>query len=171
VTRVVDFTTDVRAIERAVQTATAGGGTALFDAISVALISASDPDRRQLIVAFTDGVDTSSTTDYDVLMDVAKRSHAMVTLMIPSASDAPTSGSRERNSALARLAAETGGWMMSTSNTDLSAAFKNALDEFRSTYLLHFIPHGVERRGFHTLSISVKRPSTTVRARRGYFGG
>lgn len=171
VARVVDFTTDVRAIERAVQSATAGGGTSLFDAISVALISASDPDRRQLVVVFTDGLDSSSTTDYDVLLDVAKRTHAMVTLLTPAANDAETNGSRERHIALGRLAAETGGWTMSTSGADLSGDFKNVLDEFRSTYLLHFIPRGVERRGFHTLSISVKRPAVMVRARRGYFGG
>lgn len=175
VTRVVDFTSDVRAVERAVQSATAGGGTTIFDAISVSLISASDPNRRQIVVVFTDGSDSSSTTEYDVLLDVARRTHATVTLMTPDPTDAttlrPGSALLERHIALGRLAAETGGWMMSTSNTDLTAAFRNVLDEFRSTYLLHFIPRDVERRGFHTLSISVKRPSVTVRARRGYFGG
>ena len=62
VTRIVDFTSDADAVDRAIRTATAGGGTALLDAISVALVSASTPDRRQLIVFFTDGNDSSSVT-------------------------------------------------------------------------------------------------------------
>ena len=62
VTRTIDFTNDVDAVERAIRGAAAGGGTALLDAVSVTLVSASIPDRRQLIVFFTDGNDSSSTT-------------------------------------------------------------------------------------------------------------
>ncbi len=62
VNRTVDFTTDVKVVETAIRSATAGGGTALLDAMSVALVSSSTPARRQLIVVFTDGSDSSSTT-------------------------------------------------------------------------------------------------------------
>ena len=55
VARVVDFTNDEKKVEAAIKTAAAGGGTALFDSISVALVSAAPRDRRQLVVVFTDG--------------------------------------------------------------------------------------------------------------------
>ena len=41
VARSVDFTTDEAAVERAIKSAAAGGGTSLLDSISVSLISAS----------------------------------------------------------------------------------------------------------------------------------
>jgi hypothetical protein len=53
---------------------------------------------------------------------------------------------------------------------DLTAAFRRAVDQFRSSYVLHFTPTGVERAGFHTLEVTIKgRPRLTVTARRGYF--
>ena len=55
VARVVDFTNDEKKVEAAIKSAAAGGGTALFDSISVALASATPRDRRQLVVVFTDG--------------------------------------------------------------------------------------------------------------------
>ena len=85
VTRTIDFTNDVDAVERAIRGAAAGGGTALLDAVSVTLVSASIPDRRQLIVFFTDGNDSSSTTSFDVLTGVAQRTRATLTFVMPGA--------------------------------------------------------------------------------------
>jgi len=52
---------------------------------------------------------------------------------------------------------------------DLTRTFRGALEEFRTTYALGFVPKGVERKGFHTLQVTVpKRNGLTVRARRGY---
>src|SRR6185295_7777072 len=38
----------------------AQGGTSLFDGLAAALMHRSDPDRRQLVIAYTDGQDTLS---------------------------------------------------------------------------------------------------------------
>ena len=54
---------------------------------------------------------------------------------------------------------------------DLGLAFLRALDAFRSAYVLLYAPRGVERGGFHTIDVQVKRPDVVVLARRGYFGG
>jgi hypothetical protein len=43
------------------------------------------------------------------------------------------------------------------------------LERFRSTYVLHYSPRGVDRTGFHVLQVRVNRDNTTVTARRGYF--
>ena len=84
VNRTVDFTADVEVVERAIRGATAGGSTALLDAISVALVSASAPDRRQLIVFFTDGSDNTSVTAPAALAPVAQRTRATVTFVMPA---------------------------------------------------------------------------------------
>jgi len=71
-TRVVDFGADQRAIDAAMRTVLAGGATALFDATATALIAANDPERRQLVVFFTDGIDTTSITTPATLQTVAE---------------------------------------------------------------------------------------------------
>lgn len=171
VQRVVDFTTDASAVERAVVAALPGGATSIWDAISVALVSAADPDRRQLVVVFTDTVDSSSISDPDQLLDLARRTRAALTVVVPTSQNPgrvvvlPA----ESRAALSRVVRETGGTFLSVSG-DIAETFRRALDEFRSSYVLYFTPTGVERAGFHTLSVVVKgRKSVTIRARRGYF--
>jgi hypothetical protein len=81
----------------------------------------------------------------------------------------PTAAQRERTEGLTALVRETGGgitWM--TDNGDLARPLRRALEEFRSTYVLHFTPRGVDPGGFHTLQVSVKRTGLMVKARRGY---
>jgi VWFA-related protein len=175
VSRIVDFTADPAEVERALKVALAGGGSSVWDAVAVALVSASEPNRRQLVVLFSDAADTSSTLDADALVSVAQRTTASFSAVVASVTLA---GARPVMSfgpgwpVLQRLAVETGGGVfpIGPANPDLTSAFRRAVDQFRSSYVLHFNPTGVERAGFHTLKVSVKgRPKTTITARRGYF--
>jgi hypothetical protein len=51
-------------------------------------------------------------------------------------------------------------------------AFLSALDTFRASYVLRYVPEGVPRGGWHDLTVRVtRRGSFDVRARRGYVGG
>ena len=189
VSRVVDYTTDVAAVEAAIGTAAAGGGSSVRDALAVALVSASAPERRQLVVVFTDAADSSSTLAPDDLLDLAQRTNASVASVVPplvqvapvrpSAFLARTvvsslfvrPAAAEGARLLERLAVETGGTQLRvTTRGSLGATFRRVLENFRSSYVLHFTPQGVERGGFHTLEVGVKgREGLTVRARRGYF--
>ena len=178
-TRTVDFTTDVAQVEKALRAVTAGGGTALFDALSVALTSATDPDRRQLVVFFTDGSDSSSTTSRELLPQIVDRTRATVSFVVlPSASNfcrcrhlppASMTSRMQIDPAIQRVATESGGSVMLAAG-DLGLAFLRALDAFRSAYVLLYAPRGVERGGFHTIDVQVGRPDVVVLARRGYFG-
>ena len=188
VDRTMDFSWDAKAVEAAIRTATAGGGTALLDTVSVAMVSASAPDRRQLIVVFTDGSDSSSTTTPEVLASVAQRTHATLTFVMPGVSSPitiqsgsplpPITISRQRairgplHDFLTTLARDTGGSVLPVARgVDLTAAFRRVLSDFRSTYVLYYTPREVERAGYHAIQVNVKRDGATVRARRGYFGG
>ena len=50
-----------------------------------------------------------------------------------------------------------------------AGAFERILSDFRSSYVLRYTPRGVEKPGWHELTVRVARPgSYTVRARKGY---
>lgn len=186
VTRTVDFTSDVRVVEQAIRGAAAGGGTALLDTVSVALVSSAAPDRRHLVVLFTDGSDTSSTTSADMLTAIAQRTRASLAFVMPttlpqvtirSTGEVVTMASAARGAAggvsplFNTLANETGGRVLPiTGAFDLSAAFRRVLDEFRSAYVLYYTPRGVDRGGYHEIEVKVNREGAVVQARRGYFG-
>ena len=192
VNRTVDFTTDVKAVENAIRSASAGGGTALLDATSVALVSASSPARRQLIVVFTDGSDSSSTTSPEVLTAVAQRTRGTLAFVMPqvgsstwltptltspvrSTKSLPTTAESRANGSLTQLfstlARETGGTVVPVgSEADLAATFRTILGEFRSAYVLYYTPRGVDAPGYHTIEVKVKPADARVQARRGYFG-
>ena len=51
----------------------------------------------------------------------------------------------------------------------MTSAFKTALDEFRTGYVLWYTPAGVKRPGWHTIQVKLKQPQKfEVRARNGY---
>jgi VWFA-related protein len=175
--RAVDFTGDAPAIDAALRSAAAGGGSSIRDAIAVALVSAAEPQRRQLVVLFTDGADSTSITTPKALLDLAKRTSASVTSVIPASGLAQGPQVRQGAELLRDLAEDTGGTVIPIDlglrrqqpPLDLAGTFRKVLENFRSSYVLHFTPKGVEAGGFHTLDVNVKgKRSLTIRARRGY---
>jgi len=185
--RVIDFTANVPAVMAAVKQVNAAGGTSLVDAIAVALVSASDTARRQFVVMFSDGSDGHSISDGPVVADVARRGIATLNLVrsmpkrqtadsdgVPIRQPAESVSTTKEQEFYATLTADTGGLVVPVEapGGDVSAIFRRLLSEFRSCYVLRFTPRGVDRGGYHTLAVRVKRPGRLdVRARRGYFGG
>lgn len=173
----------------------ASDGTSFFDAVSVAMITAPRPGRRQLAIILTDGYDTSSFFDAPALMRAAQHTDAVVYTVAPPATFQPartvtvTSTTTRPGSApmlpqpvgttsagsaakvLETLAKATGGRLVTLdSNGDVGASFLKAIDEFRQSYLLRYIPQGVASAGWHTLAVSVRGKKYTVRAKQGYEG-
>jgi VWFA-related protein len=69
---------------------------------------------------------------------------------------------------LARLAQDTGGFLLEQSN-DLSGALRRIDEDSRFHYLLTYSPRNTNFDGrFRKISVKVRRPSTQVFARRGY---
>jgi VWFA-related protein len=187
VNRTVDLTGDTEAVDKALKAAAAGGSTALLDAISVALVSGSAPDRRQLVMFFTDGSDSSSVSTPSAVTTTARRARATLSFVMPSLANVTVNtagrgstssmGLQFASGLLTRtdpvytaLAKETGGSVFPVSaSTDLAAIFRQVLGDFRSAYVLYFNAKGVEQGGYHTLEVKVKRGDTTVQARRGYW--
>jgi Ca-activated chloride channel family protein len=178
VRRLVDFTQPSGDVDMALAALRPGGSSAVFDALAVSLASADAPGRRRLVVLFSDGQDSSSISDADALLEVARRSTPTVaTILASPLLERPASVLRSSASLASatieglsdRLATETGGMVTTVkSGENLTSKFRRMVQDFRSSYVLFFTPNGVERAGPHTLEVRVKRPGVEVRARRGY---
>lgn len=178
VRRLVDFSQPSSNIEQALGSVRGAGSSAVFDSLAVALSSFDAPGRRRLVVLFSDGQDSSSISDVETLLEVARRATPTVAIILGSPNPerpasvlrTSSSGSSSSVGALSdRIAAETGGIVAPLKpGENLTSKFRRMLQEFRSSYVLYFTPRGVERAGTHTLEVRVKRPGVDVRARRGY---
>ena len=176
ISRTLEFGAPAQVRDAALDQIRPFGGTALLDAMAVALTATPTPDRRQLVVVFSDGEDSDSVIEPAELLEIARRTTPTLSLVLASpslrsAGVAPPASAVDaaRAQTYAQLARETGGIVESVDAGDsLSGAFRRMLTDFRSSYVLHFVPNGVEATGFHTLDVQVKRPGVEVRARRGY---
>jgi VWFA-related protein len=183
VRRVLDFSNSRPAIEAAVRGLEAAGGTSIYDALTTALLAPTRPERRQLVVVFTDGGDTASVTEPLQLLEAGRRAQASVTAVMPRESVSsrtngtglgPTALLSAQVRVIAQLTEATGGRVLVDAGppADLGTPFRLALDAFRASYVLYFTPHGVVRTGDHTLEVSLpSHPHDTLLARRGYSGG
>ena len=173
VQRVFDFDAPAAAADAALARVEARGSTSVYDTIAVALTAPPAAGRRQLVVVFTDGEDSTSISDINVLRDLARRSTLTLDVVLADAAGPATRVSADaanaRREFYAALTRETGGVVERVQSGDnLSARFRRLFMEFRQSYVLHYIPRGVERAGVHTLDIRVKRQGLTVRARQTY---
>jgi Ca-activated chloride channel family protein len=137
------------------------GETAVIDASYAAVMLGDTDVGRDLVIVFSDGVDTASWLSGDRVLDAARRSDVVVYgVSVRSA---------ERPDFLRELSRVTGGSLLEVDSTrDLGSAFVRLLQEFRQRYLLNYVPRGVSSEGWHELRVTVKRRRATVSARAGY---
>jgi VWFA-related protein len=117
---------------------------AIFDSVAVALASPAQEGRRHLIVLFSDGQDSSSISDPDVLFDVARRTTPTVDIVLASTIQEHAASPFARSPGKPpitigrlydQLARETGGQVIPTASGDnLASTFRRALADFRSSY-------------------------------------
>ena len=181
-------------LSRAIDTVTGQGLTALNDAALSAMAMTPRPGTRRLILFFTDGDDTSSWITAADVMQLARRSDAIVygvTLEAAGNTGAAmtrmldglprgdrlraeverrvaTDPSVYRSALLPLLAHETGGESLRAADSArLSAAFLDIVSRFSKRYVLAYTPTGVPATGWHQIEVEVKGGGD-VSARRGY---
>ena len=137
------------------------GESAVFDG-SYAAVMLGDADvGRDLVIVFSDGVDTASWLPGERVLDAARRSDVVVY--------AVSVRSAQRPEFLRELSRLTGGSLLEVDSTrDVGPTFIRLLEEFRQRYLLSFVPQGVSAEGWHDLKVTVKRRRAVVNARAGY---
>ena len=110
------FTANHADLEAAIQQTVAGGSTSLHNAIYIALRElrkvkavAEEDVRRQALIVFSDGEDTSSLVSFDEVLDLAKRSETSIYTIALRGADNLSKGFREAEFILRSLAQDTGG--------------------------------------------------------------
>jgi VWFA-related protein len=140
------------------------GSTSLIDGVYAAMTLAGSDAGRDLLLVFSDGLDTASFLAPAKVLESARRNDATVYSVSVRGSG--------RSSFLQDLSEQTGGTGIEiASTTDLQKTFVSILDEFRQRYLLSYTPRGVSRDGWHRLQVRVKGRRGTVTARAGYMAG
>lgn len=157
-------------VGRRIRRTMAGGPTALRDAVLLSLAALRGGSGRGVLLVFTDGDDNLSWAgEPEVLRSMQATESLVYAVIAPPHRASRSVDSDERGRRfLRRLSEESGGRTVEVrDDRDLTAAFREILDELRVRYVLAFTPPP-EHRGFVPLRVEVKRRGVRVRARSGY---
>ncbi|MBM3777847.1 MAG: VWA domain-containing protein [Acidimicrobiia bacterium] len=174
-----DFTASQDELESAIGRTAAGGSTSMYNAIFVALAemkkiqARSDEDiRRQAVVVFSDGEDTSSVVSFEEVLDRARRSEtAIYSIGLQSVTSAQNRGFQEAAYVMRQLAQETGGRAFFAKRIeDLDGVYSEIADELSSQYTIAYTPKNQMRNGaWRRIVVQVQRENATPRTKRGYY--
>lgn len=135
------YTSDLKAIDEAIEHIRMGAATALYDAIYLTSRALDKRKGRKVIVLITDGGDTISKVDYKEAVRAAEEAEALVysIIIVPIENSAGREIGGEH--ALIQLSEDTGGkYYYATSTAQLDDAFQKISDELRTQYLLAYYP-------------------------------
>jgi VWFA-related protein len=159
----------------------AKGRTSFFDALVAGLVRKRNPERRSVAIAFTAGIDTTSTTPPSKLVEVARRSDVILDIFFTYHPENPTAGriGNEQHRDVLKAAAETTGGFVEEMIGDgrVTKALTTALADFRARYALFYTHKSAARPGWHDLKVTVKGHEAKgpaeyqVLVRKGYDGG
>ena len=172
--RLTPFTRDLETLREAVTRLEPWGVTSLYDAIlgTIASVVEESP-RTRAVLLLTDGIDTASVkTPVDAAQAAAALDIPLYVLSVGKDQmdeKAYSTASAEAASVtLQDLATRTGGLAAEAATVaDLSVATRTILSELRHQYVIA-IPAG-EVRGWHDLTVRVKRGRVQARSRNGYY--
>jgi len=172
------FTGNQAELDTAISQLAAGGSTSLHNAIYIALKelrkvrAVNEEDvRRQALIVFSDGEDTSSLVSFDEVLDLAKRSETSIYTIALRGSDVQAKGFREAEFVMRTLAQETGGRSFFPARIDdLNGVYTQIADELASQYTLGYTSANPRRDGaWRRIVVQVSRPNVTPRTKKGYY--
>ena len=173
------FTDKKENLKAAILQIASGGSTSLHNAIYLALkelgkvqVFEDNEIRRQALVVFSDGEDTSSLISFEELLELSKRSEtAVYTISLRSSSKPRTRGFDEAEFLMRQLAQETGGQIFfANSVNDLVSLYAEIADELSSQYTLGYVSKNPVRDGtWRNIVVQVNQKDMTPRTKRGYY--
>jgi VWFA-related protein len=172
------FTGNQAELDTAIGQLAAGGSTSLHNAIYIALKelrkvrAVNEEDvRRQALIVFSDGEDTSSLVSFDEVLDLAKRSETSIYTIALRGADVQAKGFREAEFVMRTLAQETGGRAFFPAKIDdLNGVYTQIADELASQYTLGYTSANPRRDGaWRRIVVQVSRPNVTPRTKKGYY--
>ncbi len=179
----VEFATEVRIARygqgdfpRMVERIRAGkpaGETAMYDALGTYLDSASDDDGRTILLLYTDGGDTRSSSRFDEVLTLVKASPVTI-YAVGFLEHQPARARLEQRRRLEQIARASGGQaFFPSSMKDVEAAYERVVQQIRGQYTLGFLSTNTKQDGtWRTLEVRVRKPGLSgvrLLARQGYF--
>jgi Ca-activated chloride channel family protein len=173
-----DFTRDLATLKDALADFETFGRTSLYDATAVAARRLSDRTAtRKAIIVLTDGIDTSSSMTAREVSGLASAIDVPVFVFatVPSIDQRMMLEASERSTPstaadLRDLADWTGGHLIFSSTlVETVVRASNLIEELRQQYVLSI--EAATGQEWRRLDVRVRRPSTIVKARTGYFAG
>ena len=170
------YTSDMKTIERGIDSLRTGPGTSIYDAIYLCSESLLDREGRKVLVLITDGGDTTSKADYNNALRRAQQAEAIVysIIVVPVEADAGRNLGGEH--ALIQISKDTGGkYYYAEGEQQLDDAFRKISDELRTQYLLAFYPsRKLSDSPFRRIQVELNKKDPEgkpyqVRHRAGYY--
>ena len=175
------FTANQPDLEAAIRQTVAGGSTSLHNAIYIALkelgkvrAGSQEDVRRQAVIVFSDGEDTSSLVSFEEVLELAKRSETAVYVIALRGAEVQSMqsrGFREAEFILRTLAQDSGGRAIFPSKIeDLTDVYGQIADELASQYTVGYTSSNQKRDGaWRRVVVRVSRPNVTARTKNGYY--
>ena len=181
-----DFTNKIPLLVEATRQLKAQGATSLYDGIFLASDYLKKAEGRRVIVIVSDGGDTTSNKGLLDALAQAQKSDAVI-FAIFTGNPWPSQNLRDlaAERALESLTRETGGEVLrpklhpvgqpddeteDMSLKELDRTFSSLAEQLRTQYVLGFFSTNEKRDGsFRKLTVRIKKPDYSARARTGYY--
>jgi Ca-activated chloride channel family protein len=174
VEELVPFTSDLKRIDRGIESVHVRSATALYDALYLGSDALLKRQGRKVIVVITDGGDTVSQVKYAEALRQTQIAEAIVYPIIVVPIEASAGRDTGGEHALIQIARDTGGkFYYASSLTQLDEAFRRISDELRTQYMLAYYPaKRLADSDFRRLDIKIDAPNADelrARHRTGYY--
>ena len=168
----VPFTSDIAQMEKGLARIDPSGGTAFYDAISLALdtVRRGRHDKRALLL-ITDGNDTASDTGFEAVLAKAMRANVTIHVIGLLATEEPREA-RQAQRSLKAIADSTGGLsFFPTEVAEVEKLTVQVAHAIRNQYVITYSPLNESLDGsYRTVRVTAKGPHhPVVRTRAGYY--
>jgi len=147
--------------------------TRLLDTLVLAVVGAPAQESRRVVIAITDGLDNASVPNDSLRSALLDRSDATVFIVAMEQRLREFGFHMWDNWRLRDVVTRTGGSLFEVNTSDnFVSSLDRSIETLRSSYLIRYVPAGVNMDGWHKIDVNVTRPgSYAVKCRRGYFAG
>jgi Ca-activated chloride channel family protein len=169
---VQDFTDNSELLTRSLSKVHAGGTTALFDAVYLAITKKLiDQPGRHVVIIISDGDDNASERSIEEVIETAQKTDTVIYGVGSNSTELFGSQKDRGNKFMKRLTEETGGRLfLPLKIEDLTKSFLEISEELRSQYTLAYRSTNTKRDGgYRRIRITAANKQYRVRAREGYY--
>jgi VWFA-related protein len=168
-----NFTSDAKELERLLKSIDSRGGTAMRDAIRMAIDYVKSKGRKDklVLVVVTDGNDNESLITLDNLVRAAQQSDVLIYCVGLLGEEPPSEAAKARR-ALNELAVATGGeTFFPTDVSEVDRIAHQVARDVRNQYTIEYTPSNAAMDGsYRQIKITVDAPGNPiVRTRSGYW--